>query len=25
MRGAEFIRIAQHAQRIHSALEKGAK
>jgi hypothetical protein len=25
MRGADFIRIAQHAQRIHSALEKGAK
>lgn len=25
MRGAEFIRIAQHAQRIHSALEKGSK
>ncbi|HEX2331617.1 MAG TPA: DUF4350 domain-containing protein [Burkholderiales bacterium] len=25
MRGADFIRVAQHAQRIHSALEKGAK
>jgi hypothetical protein len=25
MRGADFIRIAQHAQRVHSALEKGAK
>ena len=23
MRGADFIRVAQHAQRIHSALEKG--
>jgi len=25
MRGADFIRLAQHAQRVHSALEKGAK
>jgi hypothetical protein len=25
MRGADFIRITQHAQRVHSALEKGAK
>jgi hypothetical protein len=25
MRGADFIRITQHAQRIHSSLEKGAK
>jgi hypothetical protein len=25
MRGAEFIKLAQHAQRVHSALEKGAK
>jgi len=25
MRGADFIRVAQHAQRIHSALEKGSK
>src|SRR5688500_12589144 len=25
MRGADFIRITQHAQRIHSALEKGDK
>jgi hypothetical protein len=25
MRGADFIRIAKHAQRVHSALEKGAK
>jgi hypothetical protein len=25
VRGADFIRIAHHAQRIHSALEKGAK
>jgi hypothetical protein len=25
MRGADFIRLTQHAQRIHSALEKGAK
>jgi len=25
MRGAEFIRLAQHAQRVHSTLEKGAK
>jgi hypothetical protein len=25
MRGAEFIKIAQHAQRVHSALEKGIK
>lgn len=25
MRGAEFIKLTQHAQRIHSALEKGAK
>jgi hypothetical protein len=25
MRGADFIRITQYAQRIHSALEKGAK
>ncbi len=25
MRGADFIKLAQHAQRIHSALEKGSK
>jgi hypothetical protein len=25
MRGADFIRITQHAQRIHSALEKGSR
>lgn len=25
MRGADFIRLAHHAQRVHSALEKGAK
>jgi hypothetical protein len=25
MRGAEFIKLAQHAQRVHSALEKGTK
>lgn len=25
MRGADFIRLTQHAQRIHSTLEKGAK
>ena len=25
MRGADFIRIAQHAQRVHNALEKGAR
>jgi hypothetical protein len=25
MRGAEFIKVAQHAQRVHSALEKGPK
>lgn len=25
LRGADFIRVTQHAQRIHSALEKGAK
>jgi hypothetical protein len=25
MRGADFIRLAQHAQRVHSALEKGNK
>jgi len=25
MRGADFIRLTQHAQRVHSALEKGAK
>ena len=25
MRGAEFIKITQHAQRVHSALEKGIK
>ena len=25
MRGADFIRIAQHAQRVHRALEKGAR
>jgi hypothetical protein len=25
MRGAEFIKVAQHAQRVHSALEKGKK
>jgi hypothetical protein len=25
MRGADFIRITQHAQRVHSALEKGGK
>jgi hypothetical protein len=25
MRGADFIRVAQHAQRVHSALEKGDK
>jgi hypothetical protein len=25
MRGADFIRLAQHAQRVHSALEKGTK
>jgi len=25
MRGADFIRVAQHAQRVHSALEKGEK
>jgi hypothetical protein len=25
MRGADFIRITQHAQRVHSALEKGDK
>jgi hypothetical protein len=25
MRGAEFIKLAQHAQRVHSALEKGSK
>ncbi|MCD6043080.1 MAG: hypothetical protein K0R40_2683 [Burkholderiales bacterium] len=25
MRGADFIRVTQHAQRIHSSLEKGAK
>ncbi len=25
MRGADFIKLAQHAQRVHSALEKGSK
>ena len=25
LRGADFIRITQHAQRVHSALEKGRK
>lgn len=25
MRGADFIRLAQHAQRVHAALEKGAR
>ena len=25
MRGVDFIRVTQHAQRVHSALEKGAK
>jgi hypothetical protein len=25
MRGAEFIKLAQHAQRVHSTLEKGSK
>jgi hypothetical protein len=25
MRGADFIKLAQHAQRVHSALEKGTK
>jgi hypothetical protein len=25
MRGADFIRLAQHAQRVHSALEKGTR
>ncbi|HEV3009909.1 MAG TPA: hypothetical protein VGX52_12815, partial [Burkholderiales bacterium] len=25
MRGADFIKVTQHAQRVHSALEKGNK
>ena len=25
MRGADFIRVTQHAQRVHKALEKGNK
>jgi hypothetical protein len=25
MRGADFIKLTQQAQRVHSALEKGAK